>query len=82
MEEAGVSGSASCCARGESAEMAVPTALTFPRHKASPSSTQETVMLPALPLKMNLYSPPERNQLPLYFHSPPGVMFRPRRSFR
>ena len=40
------------------------------------------MMEPVLPLKVKRYSPPERIQLPLYFHSPPGVTPRPRRSFR
>ena len=40
------------------------------------------MMVPELPLKVKRYSPPERIQLPLYFHSPPGETFRPRRPLR
>ena len=65
MESAGVSGLASWLATEDSEEMAVPTALTFPRHSASDSSTHSTMMEPVLPLKEKRYSPPDLIQLPL-----------------
>ena len=82
MSDTDVPGLASWLATLDSDEMAVPTALTLPRHNASDSSTHSTMMEPVLPLKVKRYSPPDLIQLPLYFHSPPGVTPRPRRSFR
>ena len=82
ISEADVSGLASWLATEDKSETAVPTALTLPRHRASDSSTHSTIMLPALPLNVNLYSPPDCTQLLLYDHLPPGETFMPRRVLR